>query len=82
VILLNGARIDTVTIGRTADGVATLEGNYSLIKEDGGVLAKQVLNGYSADLKLEISADLSKLIRAVSAQMKTEIETLLGLNEE
>ena len=85
-ILIGGIRIDEIKVKIKGDdgGIdgVELEAAYSLLKTDGGVLAKQTVNGYNADLTLAMSADMAKAIRAVSTQLKSEIETLLGINEE
>jgi hypothetical protein len=85
-ILLSGVRIDGFTVARDSagDGPAgvKLEGKFSLLQPNGNVLAKQSINGYDGDVKLALSADLIKKIRAVSDQLKSEVETIMGINED
>ena len=80
-ILINGVRVDSLEITRADEGLE-YGGKFSLIKEDGTVLAKQSINGYSPDLKLNLSAEVAKKLRALAEEVKSEIETMLGIKED
>ncbi len=79
-VLISSARIDQLQITRTDEAVK-LEGTISLMKEDGMILAKQSINGYGGDIKLEFTGETAKLVRALSDHVKREIENIIGITE-
>uniref|UniRef100_A0A6H1ZKY4 Uncharacterized protein n=1 Tax=viral metagenome TaxID=1070528 RepID=A0A6H1ZKY4_9ZZZZ len=79
-VMISGARIDSIELIRKDEGVE-FKANYSLVKDDGTVMAKQSVNGYG-DIKLNLSAEMAKAIQGVTKQLKKEIESIIGITEE
>jgi hypothetical protein len=80
IIAIKGIKINELAIKLT-DEENEITGNYSLISSVDKVLAKQSFNGYS-DLKMPLSPDTHKALRAFIAHYKMDIQKTIGLDTE
>ena len=79
---IRGIRIDSLSYSRKEDSAENeMTGGYALMSNTDKVLATQSINGYS-DIKVSFSADTKKLLNQLIAAVKTDIECVLGLNED
>ena len=86
-VLVAGVRVNSITIKCKSgddggpDGV-DFEAGYSLMTDGGVAMAKQTVNGYSGDVKLNMSAEMATAIKMVSDQLKKEVEAIIGIAGE
>lgn len=81
-VSIQGIRVDNVDIvQKPDDGDEKVSGNYSLMSNNGKVLAKQAFNGYSETIKVNLPADTVKAKNAFMKLLKRDIETVLGMEE-
>jgi hypothetical protein len=77
-ITVKGIRLESLSTTRDGDK-EKITGSYSLMSSDDKVLAKQSFNGYS-DLEVNWSPETIKLHNAFMKAAKSDIETLIGVN--